>query len=184
MTPTERYVTMLQYYSQSVTKSVVGSVKKLRVLSKYLYPAPLKSSNGFFTLRQTHFFTCDQYSQDEYYCSMKPHSYSTENKEERGWVARMSTETAQLLAEIPLFSAMDDEERRELRTIMRERSFSIFVLISQNRQAAKDRIKADLDYQVNVKTELELSAMAQHIRDIEQKLHHIHHDVLQARGGR
>ncbi len=30
---------------------------------------------------------------------------------------------------------------------------SIFVLISQNRQAAKDRIKADLDYQVNVKTE-------------------------------
>src|SRR2546423_1288003 len=69
MTPTERYVTMLQYYSQSVTKSVVGSVKKLRVLSKYLYPAPLKSSKGFFTLRQTHFFTCDQYSQDEYDCS-------------------------------------------------------------------------------------------------------------------
>jgi CRP/FNR family cyclic AMP-dependent transcriptional regulator len=61
---------------------------------------------------------------------------------------------------------------------------SIFVLISQNRQAAKDRIKADLDYQVNVKTELELSAMAQHIRDIEQKLHHIHHDVLQASGGK
>jgi CRP/FNR family transcriptional regulator, cyclic AMP receptor protein len=61
---------------------------------------------------------------------------------------------------------------------------SIFVLISQNRQAAKDRIKADLDYQVNVKTELELSAMAEHIRDIEQKLHHIHHDVLQASGGK
>ena len=96
----------------------------------------------------------------------------------------MSVNTAQLLAEIPLFSTMDDEERRELRAIMRERSFSIFVLISQNRQAAKDRIKADLDYQVNVKTELELSAMAQHIRDIEQKLHHIHRDVLEARGGR
>ena len=61
---------------------------------------------------------------------------------------------------------------------------SIFVLISQNRQAAKDRIKADLDYQVNVKTELELSTMAEHIRDIEQKLHHIHHDVLAARGGK
>jgi uncharacterized membrane protein len=61
---------------------------------------------------------------------------------------------------------------------------SIFVLVSQNRQSAKDRIKADLDYQVNVKTELELSAMAQHIRDIEQKLHHIHHDVLQATGGK
>src|SRR5437667_1443277 len=128
----------------------------------------------------------------------------------------MSINTAQLLAEIPLFSTMDEEERRQLRAIMRERSFqpgqvvmatsdpeasflfqfltmavsleaiflSIFVLISQNRQAAKDRIKADLDYQVNVKTELELSAMAQHIRDIEQKLHHIHHDVLEAIGGR
>src|SRR5437764_13301078 len=42
---------------------------------------------------------------------------------------------------------------------------SIFVLISQNRQAANDRIKADLDYQVNDKTELELSAMAQLLMD-------------------
>jgi uncharacterized membrane protein len=58
---------------------------------------------------------------------------------------------------------------------------SIFVLISQNRQAAKDRIKADLDYQVNVKTELELSTMAETIRDIEQKLQHMHHDILEAR---
>lgn len=35
----------------------------------------------------------------------------------------MSTNTTQLLAEIPLFSNMDDEERRQLRAIMRERSF-------------------------------------------------------------
>jgi hypothetical protein len=35
----------------------------------------------------------------------------------------MSVNTAQLLAEIPLFSTMDDEERRQLRAIMRERSF-------------------------------------------------------------
>jgi CRP-like cAMP-binding protein len=35
----------------------------------------------------------------------------------------MSTNTAQLLAEIPLFSTMDDEERKQLRAIMRERSF-------------------------------------------------------------
>jgi CRP/FNR family cyclic AMP-dependent transcriptional regulator len=61
---------------------------------------------------------------------------------------------------------------------------SIFVLISQNRQAAKDRIKADLDYQVNIKTELEMSTITEHIRDIEQKLHYIHHDVLEARGER
>ena len=31
------------------------------------------------------------------------------------------------------------------------------------------------------KRELELSTMAEHIRDIEQKLHHIHYDVLEAR---
>src|SRR5207253_5782959 len=67
MTPTERYVTMLQYYSQSVTKSVVGSVKKLRVLSKCLYLAPLEWSKGIFTFQPTHFFTYAQYSQDEYY---------------------------------------------------------------------------------------------------------------------
>ena len=61
---------------------------------------------------------------------------------------------------------------------------SIFVLISQNRQAAKDRIKADLDYQVNIKAEMEMSVMTEHIRDIEQKVHHIHRDVLETRGGR
>lgn len=57
---------------------------------------------------------------------------------------------------------------------------SIFVLISQNRQASKDRIKADLDYQVDVKAELEMSVMTVKLRDIEQKLHHIHSDLLQA----
>jgi CRP/FNR family transcriptional regulator, cyclic AMP receptor protein len=61
---------------------------------------------------------------------------------------------------------------------------SIFVLISQNRQSAKDRIKAELDYQVNVKTELEMSTITEQIRDIEQKLHHIHHDVLEATVGK
>lgn len=55
---------------------------------------------------------------------------------------------------------------------------SIFVLISQNRQSAKDRIKADLDYQVNVKTELEMSVMTTKMQEMEQKLHHIHMDIL------
>ena len=32
MRPIEQYVTMIQYYSQSVTESVVRSVKKLRTL--------------------------------------------------------------------------------------------------------------------------------------------------------
>ncbi|GAC1646597.1 MAG: hypothetical protein NVS4B12_13720 [Ktedonobacteraceae bacterium] len=55
---------------------------------------------------------------------------------------------------------------------------SIFVLISQNRQSAKDRIKADMDYQINVKSELEMSVMSVKIQEIEQKLHHIHLDIL------
>ncbi len=55
---------------------------------------------------------------------------------------------------------------------------SIFVLISQNRQSAKDRIKADLDYRVNVKTELEMSVMTTKMQEMEQKLHHIHQDIL------
>jgi CRP/FNR family transcriptional regulator, cyclic AMP receptor protein len=54
---------------------------------------------------------------------------------------------------------------------------SNFVLVSQNRQAAKDRINADLDYQVNVKAEMEMSVMASQIREIKRKLHHIHRDV-------
>src|SRR5262249_37472820 len=34
---------------------------------------------------------------------------------------------------------------------------SIFVLISQNRMAAKDRIRADIEYDVNLKAELEVA---------------------------
>ena len=55
---------------------------------------------------------------------------------------------------------------------------SIFVLISQNRQATKDRIKADLDYQVDVKAEMEMSMIMVKVHNIEQKLHHIHADLL------
>ncbi|MDQ2713976.1 MAG: DUF1003 domain-containing protein [Chloroflexota bacterium] len=58
---------------------------------------------------------------------------------------------------------------------------SIFVLISQNRQSSKDRLKADLDYQVDVKSELEMSVLAKEIRDIQRKLHDIHHDMLASR---
>lgn len=59
---------------------------------------------------------------------------------------------------------------------------SIFVLVSQNRQAAKDRIKADLDYQVDVKAEMEMSVMASKIHDMERKLQHIHSDLLEFKG--
>jgi len=34
---------------------------------------------------------------------------------------------------------------------------SCFVLVSQNRQAEKDRVRADIEYEVNVKAELEVT---------------------------
>lgn len=58
---------------------------------------------------------------------------------------------------------------------------SIFVLVSQNRQAAKDRLKADLDYQVNVKVEMEMSIVISRLRDIERQLHHMHRDLFATR---
>ncbi len=58
---------------------------------------------------------------------------------------------------------------------------SIFVLVSQNRQSAKDRIKADLDYQVDVKSEVEMGEMSSRMHDMERKLHQIHIDLLASR---
>jgi uncharacterized membrane protein len=36
---------------------------------------------------------------------------------------------------------------------------SIFVLVSQNRQAEKDRLRADSEYEVNLKAELEITQL-------------------------
>ncbi|GCF08427.1 DUF1003 domain-containing protein [Dictyobacter arantiisoli] len=55
---------------------------------------------------------------------------------------------------------------------------SIFVLVSQNRQGAKDRLKADLDYQIDVKAEFEMTTMAEEIRDIHRQLHLMQHEIL------
>jgi uncharacterized membrane protein len=33
----------------------------------------------------------------------------------------------------------------------------VFVLLSQNRQAAKERIRGDIEYEVNLKAELEIA---------------------------
>jgi CRP/FNR family transcriptional regulator, cyclic AMP receptor protein len=44
---------------------------------------------------------------------------------------------------------------------------SIFVLISQNRQAEKDRIRSNIDYEVNVKAELEVA----HLHEKTDRLH-------------
>ncbi|MEP6848555.1 MAG: DUF1003 domain-containing protein [Acidobacteriota bacterium] len=48
---------------------------------------------------------------------------------------------------------------------------SCFVLISQNRQAAKDKIRADVEYDVNIKAELEIA-------HLHEKVDHIHEELL------
>jgi uncharacterized membrane protein len=47
---------------------------------------------------------------------------------------------------------------------------SIFVLISQNRQAAKDRLAAEIDHQVNTKAEIEIGLVLHRLDDLEEGL--------------
>ncbi len=45
-----------------------------------------------------------------------------------------------------------------------------FIMMSQNRQAAKDRIAAEIDHQVNQKAELEVGLLIKRMNDLEQQL--------------
>ena len=47
---------------------------------------------------------------------------------------------------------------------------SVFVLLSQNRQVAKDRIRSDIEYDVNLKAELEVA-------HLHEKVDHIHEQM-------
>lgn len=49
-------------------------------------------------------------------------------------------------------------------------ALSLFVLVNQNRQADKDRIRNDLDYQVNMKSLTEIMALGQRLQSIESAL--------------
>jgi CRP/FNR family transcriptional regulator, cyclic AMP receptor protein len=48
---------------------------------------------------------------------------------------------------------------------------SVFVLLSQNRQAAKDHIRSDVEYEVNLKAELEVA-------ELHQKIDRLHAEAL------
>lgn len=54
---------------------------------------------------------------------------------------------------------------------------SIFVMVSQNRQSEKDRLRVDLDYQVNVKAQTEVMKLVRRLDDIESELHRVHEAV-------
>jgi len=45
-------------------------------------------------------------------------------------------------------------------------------MMSQNRQSEKDRLRADLDYQVNLKNELLLSEIVQRLDDLAKQKSH------------
>ena len=47
---------------------------------------------------------------------------------------------------------------------------AVFVLLSQNRQAAKDRVRSDVEYDVNLKAELEIAHM-------HEKVDHLHAEL-------
>jgi uncharacterized membrane protein len=44
------------------------------------------------------------------------------------------------------------------------------IMMSQNRQAAKDRLQADQDYQVNLKAELEIAQLHRKIDHLHERL--------------
>lgn len=58
---------------------------------------------------------------------------------------------------------------------------SIFVLISQNRQAGRDRIKADLDYQVNLKAELEIALILKQLTELQHRMEMLQQDQVHLR---
>jgi CRP/FNR family transcriptional regulator, cyclic AMP receptor protein len=47
---------------------------------------------------------------------------------------------------------------------------SVFVLLSQNRQVARDRVRNDIEYRVNLKAELEVAALHGKLEDLEAGL--------------
>jgi CRP/FNR family transcriptional regulator, cyclic AMP receptor protein len=47
---------------------------------------------------------------------------------------------------------------------------SIFVMVSQNRQSEKDRLRTDLDYQVNLKAQTEIMHISKRLEQIEDRL--------------
>jgi len=47
---------------------------------------------------------------------------------------------------------------------------SVFVLLSQNRHAEKDRVRADIEYEVNVKAEMEVAALHDKLDHLQEQM--------------
>ena len=55
------------------------------------------------------------------------------------------------------------------------------IMMSQNRQDAKDRLRSELDFAVNRKAEGEITQLAARLNRVEDRLDDIHHDVNELR---
>jgi CRP/FNR family cyclic AMP-dependent transcriptional regulator len=47
---------------------------------------------------------------------------------------------------------------------------SVFVLLSQNRQAARERVRNDVEYHVNLKAELEIAELHKKVDDFTERV--------------
>jgi len=52
------------------------------------------------------------------------------------------------------------------------------IMMSQNRQAYKDRLAAEIDHEVNVKAEIKVSLIMSRLDDIEKGMHYLHQEQL------
>jgi uncharacterized membrane protein len=51
------------------------------------------------------------------------------------------------------------------------------IMMSQNRQSAKDRLAAEIDHQVNAKAELEINNLMRHIEELEERIDERHAEL-------
>jgi uncharacterized membrane protein len=57
------------------------------------------------------------------------------------------------------------------------------IMMSQNRQSAKDRLAAEVDHQVNAKAELEINNLMRHIEELESRIEERHVELKKLIGG-
>lgn len=53
------------------------------------------------------------------------------------------------------------------------------IMMSQNRQSKRDRLDAEIDHEVNVRAEVTIHRLNNHIHQLEDKLNHIHQHIIQ-----
>jgi uncharacterized membrane protein len=51
------------------------------------------------------------------------------------------------------------------------------IMMSQNRQSAKDRLAAEIDHQVNTKAELEITNLMRHVQELELSIEEKHAEL-------